>query len=275
MRMSKYADDYEEAVYQLARRILDVAERSPVAPGEVADFDSLVNAFGPDGRTTREERRHRVVGVPRRRPELRSQPVPVPLAWNLQARNALFTGRDQVLESLHERLLANGGAAARPVVLHGLGGVGKTQVAVEYAYRYMADYDVVWWVPAEQRDLINPALAKLAGYLGLRVGENITDTAQEVREALRQGSPCPRWLLIFDNADDPDELAPFFPAGPGHVLITSGSLVWSRAAEPMEIDVFARAESLEYLQRRVSSLSSRDAHMAALCRTPWRSLTER
>jgi hypothetical protein len=137
------------------------------------------------------------------------------------ARNAAFTGREQVLDSLRERLLASGRAAALPVVLYGLGGVGKTQVATEYAHQYMADYDVVWWVPAEQRDLINPALAKLAGYLGLRVGENITDTAQAVREVLRRGTPYARWLLIFDNADDrrrTGALLSWRPGpGPGHV----------------------------------------------------------
>ena len=261
MRLTKYADDYEEAVYELARRILDVAERSPVAPGPVFDYDSLVNAFGAEGRTTREDRKHRSVMATQWRDVQLALPVPV--AWNVPARNPVFTGRDLVLEGLRERLLANGDAAARPVVLHGLGGVGKTQVAIEYAHRQRANYDVVWWIPAEQRDLINPALAKLAVYLGLRVGESITDAAQAVREALRRGSPYPRWLLIFDNADDPDELTPFIPAGPGHVLITSGNAVWSRAAEPVEIDVFARAESLEYLQRRVASLSTRDAGVVA------------
>ena len=262
MRLSKYRDDYEEAVYELARRIRDVAESAPIAPAPAADYDSLVNAFGPDARTAREDQPQRAANVRQRRDEQLSQPVPA--AWNVPARNAMFTGRDLILETVRGLLLADGRATTFPVVLHGLGGVGKTQVAVEYAHRYMADYDVVWWVPAEQRDLINPALAKLAGYLGIRAGESITDTAQAVREALHRGSPYRRWLLVFDNATDLGELTPFLPDGPGQILITSANPVWSRrASEPVEIEVFARAESLEYLQRRVASLSVKDASMVA------------
>jgi TIR domain/NB-ARC domain len=261
MRLSKYQDDYEEAVYELARRIRDVAESTPVAPGHVADYGSLVSAFGSEGRTTREDRRHRAARPPQRRDEQRSEPLAA--ASNVPARNGAFTGRDQVMESLREKSVASGQTATLPVLLHGLGGVGKTQVAVEYVHRYRADYDIVWWVPAEQRDLINPALAKLAEHLGLRVGENITDMAQAVREALRRSSPYSRWLLIFDNANDPDELAPFFPGGAGQVLVTSRNPVWSHVAQSVEIDVFSRAESLEYLQRRVASLSGDDAGMVA------------
>jgi tetratricopeptide (TPR) repeat protein len=259
MRLSKYRDDYEEAVYELARRIREVAESVPVAPGPVADYDSLVSAFGQDGRAG-DDRNRPAVGLPQVQGEYRSQPSLD--AWNVPARNPSFIGRHQVLERIREQLRATERAAS-PVVLHGLGGVGKTQVAVEYAHRYMADYDVVWWVPAEQRDLVNPALAALAGQLGLRFGDNIADTAQAVREALRQGTPYSRWLLVFDNADDPAELSPFLPGGPGQVMITSRNPVWSREAELMEIDVFTRAESLEYLQRGVPSLSSRDADQVA------------
>ncbi len=264
MRLSKYHDEYEEAVYELARRIRDVAESSPVAPAPVADYDSLVNAFGPDAGPTRDDQPRRAASVRHRQDEQLSQPVPVPVAWNVPARNGLFTGRDQILETIRDRLFADGRAAPLPVVLHGLGGVGKTQVAMEFAHRYMADYDLVWWVPAEQRDLINPALAKLAGHLGLKPGESIANTAEAVREALSRGGAYPRWLLIFDNAADLEELAPFFPGGAGQVLITSANPVWSRLeAEPVEIDVFARAESLEYLRRRVTSISVKDAGMVA------------
>jgi hypothetical protein len=261
MRMSKYRDDYEEAVYELARRICDVAENSPVRPGPAANYDSLVNAFGPSTQSTAEDRRHRSPVVIRRIPEPR--PRSTPAVWNLPGRNPAFTGRNQLLESLWESLLDGNRTGTRPVALHGLGGIGKTQIALEYAHRYMTDYDLVWWVSAAQRDLINPALAGLAEHLGLRVGDTISDTVQAVRDALRLGEPYTRWLLIFDNAEDAGDLEGFLPGGPGHVLVTSRNAAWSRVAESVEIDVFTRTESLEYLQGRLPSLSDADASKVA------------
>ncbi len=190
-------------------------------------------------------------------------PRAIPPVWNVPARNASFTGRSEVLEKLREQLASSSRAVVVPLALHGLGGVGKTQVVLEYAWRYMPDYDVVWWVSAEQRELINPTLADLAAKLGIRVGDNVAEAAQAARETLRLGMPYSQWLLIFDNADTPDELRPFLPGGPGHVLITSRNPIWSQVAEPVEIDVFSRAESKEHLQRRVPGLSDEDALMVA------------
>jgi tetratricopeptide (TPR) repeat protein len=190
-------------------------------------------------------------------------PRTIPSVWRVPTRNASFTGRNEVLEKLHDGLIGTSTAVVLPVALHGLGGVGKTQVAQEYAHRFMADYDLVWWVPSEQRDLINPSLADLAAHLGVRPADSTAETAEAVREALRRGRPYDRWLLIFDNADEPGEVEDFFPGGPGHVIVTSRNPAWSKLAEPVAVDVFSRRESLDYLQRRVQSLSVDDATLVA------------
>jgi hypothetical protein len=190
-------------------------------------------------------------------------PRTIPPVWNVPTRNAAFTGRNIVLEKLQDQLAGSSKAVVLPQALYGLGGVGKTQVALEYAHRYMANYDVVWWVSAEQRELINPALAALAPHLGIRVGDSVAEAAQAAREALRRGIPYTHWLLVFDNADDPGDLESVLPGGTGHVLVTSRNPAWSRVADPLEIDVFTRPESIDHLQNRVNQLTDEDADMVA------------
>ena len=182
-----------------------------------------------------------------------------PTVWNVDRRNAVFTGRGQVLEKLRDQLLGATQRVVIPQALHGLGGVGKTQVALEYAHRFRADYDVVWWIPALQPDSIRSALAMLAGRIGLRVGDNVAEAANAALEALRRGTPYARWLLIFDNADDPAELEQFLPGGDGHVLITSRDPAWTQFAKPIAVDVFAEEEATLHLLRRVPGLTQDSA----------------
>jgi hypothetical protein len=190
-------------------------------------------------------------------------PGAAPTIWSVPARNVDFTGRGVVLEQLRDQLVQGGKAVVVAQALYGLGGVGKTQIALEYAHRFKADYDLVWWMPAEGGSQISHSLAELAGRLGFQVGDNVSEAVHEALDALRRRDPSHRWLLVFDNADDPKDLQPFLPTGPGDVLITSRNHAWSQVAEPLEVDVFTRAESVAHLLRHVPRIGPAEAdHIA-------------
>jgi tetratricopeptide (TPR) repeat protein len=190
----------------------------------------------------------------------------VPEVWGrIPPRNKNFTGRKELLGQLRDGI-AGQVTAVVPHALHGLGGVGKTQMAVEYAYRFRTEYDVVWWIPADQPVLVRSSLASLAPYLGLppSTASGVEDAAKAVLEALRRGEPYNRWLLIFDNADQPEDLSEIIPHGPGHVLITSRNHRWEGVVDTVAVDVFRREESLEFLQKRVPrAITAADADRLA------------
>lgn len=191
-------------------------------------------------------------------------PGALPRVWSVPPRNPTFTGRSAVLERIREEL--GGGMTIvlpRPQTLFGLGGVGKTQVALEYVHRFMGDYDLIWWISSEQTELVTASLAELAGRLGLPVGDDISAAAQDALEYLRNTAASQRWLLVFDNADDPEAVRPFLPGGQGHVLLTSRNQNWSQLGNSLEVDVFQRTESVEHVLRRVPSLSAQEADRVA------------
>lgn len=189
---------------------------------------------------------------------------PPPVWGNVPPRNRAFTGRAQLLEDLHRRL-HEGTTAVLPEALQGMGGVGKSQLAVEYVYRHMHEYQVIWWVPSEQPQQIRQVLVDLARRLNLDVGSGEANTTvPAVIEALRIGEPYKNWLLVFDNAEDPDTVREFFPTnGPGRILVTSRNGQWATAARPLEVDVFAREESRELLQLRAPNLDDETADRLA------------
>jgi ornithine cyclodeaminase/alanine dehydrogenase-like protein (mu-crystallin family) len=179
--------------------------------------------------------------------------------WNVPPRNPGFTGRDGLLAAVRDRLLAGDTAVVQ--ALQGMGGVGKTQLAIEYAHRFAAEYDVAWWVDAEQAGLIGDQFAALGTALGcVQPGAGTGEVRAAVLADLHQRG---RWLLVFDNADSPAAIMPWLPGGAGHVLITSRAWAWGEIAAPVEVDVLARAESVALLQRRVPALGTADADRLA------------
>ena len=187
-----------------------------------------------------------------------------PAVWGgVPLRNVNFIGRAGLLNTLRDRLSHASPAAVLPEALHGLGGIGKSQIAVEYVYRHAADYDLIWWIPSENPSEIQTALAQLAVRLGLSSEPSVDTAVPAVKEALRVGEPYGRWLLVFDNADRPEDVRPFFPAGNGHILVTSRNSQWTGVARAVEVDVFERLESRELLQRRNADLGDVDADRLA------------
>jgi transcriptional regulator with XRE-family HTH domain len=179
--------------------------------------------------------------------------------WNIPARNPAFTGREDLLAAVRNRL--QDGHAAVVQALYGMGGVGKTQLAAEYAHRFAGSYDLAWWVNAEQGALIGDQVASLGRGLGcVPPGSGSEAGRAAVLAELRQRS---RWLLIFDNATAAADVKPWLPGSGGHVLITSRERGWAEVGTPVEVDVLLRSESIEMLRYRVPGLTQGDADRLA------------
>ena len=198
------------------------------------------------------------------RPEQRSAPTDAAppavqrLVWTIPARVRGFTGRAALLAGL-EATLRSGPTVVQAVT--GMGGIGKTTTAIEYAHRHRDEFDIAWWVPAEDPGLIPGRLAELALALELTnatapVGVGV---ARLRGELARRG----RWLLVFDNAEDPRVLSRFLPEGPGQVLITSRNPTWRGIADVVGVGEFTRAESTRLLRQLAPDLTEAEADRVA------------
>ncbi|MGW6009249.1 FxSxx-COOH system tetratricopeptide repeat protein [Streptomyces sp. NPDC055210] len=188
------------------------------------------------------------------------------LLVNVPLRNTSFVGRQALLSAVQAQLGDQDTAAVLPHALHGMGGVGKSQLALEYIYTHMYDYSVICWIPAERESLILSSLATLAAQFGITPAgqDTAANMVPAVLEALRTGAPHDNWLLVFDNAEDVEVARRYFPAnGPGKVIVTSRNRAWERVATPLPVNVFERQESVELLQKRSPDLTEEDADRLA------------
>ncbi|WP_117208409.1 FxSxx-COOH system tetratricopeptide repeat protein [Allorhizocola rhizosphaerae] len=180
-----------------------------------------------------------------------NQPPHIGVIWGggVPIRNRNFIGRVALLNRLSEALRSSSKASVLPQTLQGMGGVGKTQLVVEYVYRNIDEYDLVWWIPAEHTSSVLTSLSQLAERLGLTTTvEDPQQTARTVLDALSSSDLA--WLLVYDNADDLGSLDQFIPSTGGHVVLTSRNQEWATVGQAIEVDVFERHESVELLQRR-------------------------
>jgi hypothetical protein len=161
------------------------------------------------------------------------QAAPQPLVWGgVPRRNQHFTGRQELLDRLRERMANSGAGTAMPQVLYGPGEAGKTEIALEYVYRNAGDYDLVWWIPSEHPARIRRSLTNLARVLGRPDGSY----AAALR-ALSSGEPHRNWLLVYDNAAHPHELRQLFPETiTGKVIVTSRDPGWLGAGSIVEVE---------------------------------------
>lgn len=174
-----------------------------------------------------------------------------------------FVGREAWLAALRQALRRADRVGV--VAIQGLIGVGKTQLAIEYASRYAADYDLVCWVPGDNAEIMHGALTDLANRIGIAGPAGGPDDGphEQLFEVLRRRERFARWLIIFDNANEPEDIEGLQALLPGDVLVTTRNNRWEASGELLELDVFDRGESIEFLSRRLPKLPEGDAHRLA------------
>ncbi len=179
-------------------------------------------------------------------------------------RNTLFTGREDVLFNLHQSLRAGGTTAlTQPQAISGLGGIGKTQTAIEYAYRYQNDYEAVLWIKADSYETFQSDLLTLAHSLQLPL-QYKQDSLQLIPVVKRWLQFHTGWLLIIDNVDDLTMLQGLLPVrGKGHILLTTRSQITGTIAEGVELHCMENKEGALFLLHRSKYLATKAPLAAA------------
>ncbi|HZO73063.1 MAG TPA: FxSxx-COOH system tetratricopeptide repeat protein [Ktedonobacteraceae bacterium] len=171
-------------------------------------------------------------------------------------RNPFFTGREEILEALHAQLGSHQVVAlTQSYALHGLGGIGKTQIALEYAYQHALDYHAVFWIGAETEEQLISSLLHIAEVLQLPERNN-KEQLQVIAAVQHWLSTHSQWLVIFDNVEDLDLVPRFLPAvRSGAILITTRSQTLGTLAQGVDLLPMEQEEGMLFLLRRAKVLA--------------------
>ena len=179
--------------------------------------------------------------------------------WNIPyGKNPYFTGREELLEALHRKLTTEHSTTLTQAIT-GLGGIGKTQTAIEYAYRHRGDYRIIWWLRAEELTTLAADYAQLAIQLNLPE-HKATEQAIQIQAVRSWLEGHTGWLLIFDNAEERHDIRPYVPQiGPGQVLITSRNPIWDGLGTTLPVELMQPQEALAFLAKRTHDLDPQAA----------------
>ena len=220
-----------------------------VRPAEFSDLQGLIA-----GLSTGIQRELDKLDSLDRRDERSADRLAARRVLRLAPRPVFLVGREELLAELDARLAGDDGAGPRVVALCGLGGAGKSSVAVEYAHRHLGEAGVAWQLPAEDRSVLAAGFGELAAQLGAVERGDPVATVHGVLAASRA-----RWLLVFDNAPDRASVARFMPpAGPGRVLVTSRNQIWP-PGQALEVPVLDSEVAAEFLGSRTGDADRRAA----------------
>jgi tetratricopeptide (TPR) repeat protein len=183
--------------------------------------------------------------------KLDHQPRNLPFA----SLGSLFMGRDTALDDLRAALMSGKGAAVTGRALHGLGGIGKTRLAIEYAHWRETDYSMLLFVRAKDRATLQASLAALAGaeVLNLRESEAPQD-AVKIEAVLKRLDANPTWLMILDNVDDDEAVKAVSDLMArlkgGHVIVTARAANFPASIRKLSLDALNEDAATEFLLER-------------------------
>ena len=171
----------------------------------------------------------------------------------LRERNLNFTGRKDTLETLRDNLL-KGENAALTQVMKGMGGVGKTEIALEYAHEYVDEYTVIWWLRSEEPESLAEEFAALASRLDISPDiRNSVDQKQRIQAVKAWLDNHKDWLLIFDNVEEEETIQKYLPPlHKGHIIVTTRRETWQGGVS-IPVDIMDEKTALDFLHKKTGT----------------------